>query len=276
MVRKAFWTLSLAALQGVALWSGAAQADDSAGIIRICDRAPGQEGGGNCPNGVCQNQGGYAGSGYQGGAGYQGGGCRNGVCQTQGLGGIYAGGLGCPGYGINHTGHVYQFLDWLNPHGICTHSPDSGWSPPGKMRTPHPQAVAYQKSFPDAWTGQAGAGAGGQRAVAIYMPTDTTQLGHYYQTVPQWHAYRGMVPPTPVPSQWHRPLCQGAGCQTCRNGAQPGHVHGGEQIIQERAVDQPVDQEPHPVDEVAPRPVAPMPPAQPLEKAERPDLQPIN
>ncbi len=29
------------------------------------------------------------------------------------------------------------------------------------------------------------------------MPTDTTQLGFYYQTVPQWQPVRGMVPGAP-------------------------------------------------------------------------------
>ena len=37
----------------------------------------------------------------------------------------------------------------------------------------------------------------------VYMPTDTTQLGYYYQHAPTWHAYSGMIPPVPRPSDWH-------------------------------------------------------------------------
>ncbi|RLS57317.1 MAG: hypothetical protein DWH91_04660 [Planctomycetota bacterium] len=265
MVRKAFWSLTLAALNSVAIWSGTAQADDAEGIIRICDQARGQGamhsggmGTGHCPNGHCPQV-------SQGATG-----CR--TCgqyaQYDGLGGIYMGGMGCPGAG--GTGHVHQFLSWFNPNGICTHSPDHGWAPPGKMRTPHARTVAYQKSFPDAWTGQAGAAAGGPRAVSVYMPTDTTQLGYYYQTVPQWHAYRGMVPPTPVPSQWHRPLCNGPGCQQCRQQGQV--IEQGQPAPQNEQQAAPTPMEPTPAEE-APMPMAPQPP---LEKAERPDLQPIN
>ena len=37
------------------------------------------------------------------------------------------------------------------------------------------------------------------------MPTDTTQLGYYYQHAPTWHAYPGMIPPVPRPVDWHIP-----------------------------------------------------------------------
>ncbi len=289
MVRSTPWKLALiavGALAGLASLAGRSFADDSEGIVRINDQVPGQTAqGGHCPPGgtcqtgqPCRSPGGYGGRNC-GTYGYYG----NGQC------GYY--GYGC----MRPCGHVHQFLDWFNPHGMCTHSPDHGYAPPGKLHTPVPRQVAYQKGFPDAWTGQPGAGmgAGGPRAVAIYMPTDTTQLGYYYQAVPRWQAYQGMVPPTPIPSQWHRQLCQGQGqgCQHCRGQAAGGcphcqgqgqaHTgHGKPQTIEV----QPMPAEPNPapmVDpelnpvEPAPAP-APAPAAAPLEKAENPNLQPIN
>ncbi|WP_437187771.1 hypothetical protein SH668x_001181 [Planctomicrobium sp. SH668] len=82
------------------------------------------------------------------------------------------------------------------------------FSPPVKRpiyRTP----VSYQKGFPDSWTGQ-GQPVGGPvyQARTVYMPTDTTQLGYYYQTVPYWQPRPGAIPPPPVPSQWHTRMDQ--------------------------------------------------------------------
>jgi len=72
-------------------------------------------------------------------------------------------------------------------------------------RTP----VSYNKGFPDAWTGNA---ANGQQyayqAPTVYMPTDTTQLGYYYQAVPYWQPRPGAIPPPPIPSQWHTTVGQ--------------------------------------------------------------------
>ena len=312
MVRSMPWKFALIAVGALASFAsqaGRSLADDSEGVVRICDQVPGQSapggsyssegdysspGGGSCPHGN---------SGY--GGGYGGGGCRN-----HGVYGYHGNGqCGYQGYGcMRPCGHVHCVLDWLNPHGSCTHSPDHGYAPPGKIRTPHPQQVAYTKGFPDAWTGQAGTGAGAARATAIYMPTDTTQLGYYYQAVPRWQARRGMVPSVPNPAQWHQDLCQGQGCRqcgnhaggscpNCRNGAttqtSPGN---GEQIISERVMDtqpQPPEPNPAPVMEAQPSPVAPTPSinsvppsepapvepapsAAPLEKAENLNLQPLN
>lgn len=136
----------------------------------------------------------------------------------------------------NGAGHVRGVVSILRPHGAGLHSPDHGWAPPGRVQLPYPKPVAYQKWFPDPWTGQPVAyTAGGPRPPVVYMPTDTTQLGYYYQTVPRWHAYGGMIPPAPNPDAWHQDLCQLQGqqgygyCRACRgNWAPPGTVveHG--------------------------------------------------
>ena len=216
MVRSMPWKLALIAagtLASFVLPAGLAlAADETEGVVRICDQVPEQSaqgsgsegadtgsGTGNCP--TCQS--GRACGLHGGSGGYN----NHGVYGYHGNGQCGYNGYGC----MRPCGHVHQVLDWFNPHGMCTHSPDHGYAPPGKIRTPHPQQVAYTKGFPDAWTGQPGAGVGAARAAAIYMPTDTTQLGYYYQAAPRWQARRGMVPSVPNPSQLHQDLCQGQG-----------------------------------------------------------------
>jgi hypothetical protein len=73
------------------------------------------------------------------------------------------------------------------------------------------RGVAYNKFFPDAWTGQPSAPVvpGMPRAPWVYMPTDTTQLGFYYQHVPYWQPVYGMVPAAPNPNDWHQPMLAG-------------------------------------------------------------------
>lgn len=94
------------------------------------------------------------------------------------------------GYGGRHRHDGYRF------------------SPPVK-RPIYRSPVSYTKGFPDAWTGNAAYGQQpAYRAPTVYMPTDTTQLGYYYQTAPYWQPKPGAVPPPPVPSQWHTTVGQ--------------------------------------------------------------------
>lgn len=169
-----------------------AQDFDDAGVVRVSDHVPtdlqpipaGAAGSqGNCPH--CQN-----------GAAY-GAPCPQGCPPGQ-----------CHGKHCKCGRCLHQIVDWFNPHGMCTFSPDHGFAPPVKRpiyRTP----VVYRKQFPDSWTGAPGAGmAGGPSAPTVYMPTDTTQLGYYYQHVPYWQPNPGAIPPAPRPADWHLSMCQ--------------------------------------------------------------------
>ncbi|MBX3441169.1 MAG: hypothetical protein KF774_02090 [Planctomyces sp.] len=224
-----------------------AQSGDAEGIIRISDCHPGPSGPAGCPEGNCPSA-----------AGCPSGACPTGGCPT-----------GCrksccikPCRCCRHC--VYGFLSWLDPHGKCTYSPDHGWSPPGKVaiwRKP----VAYHKFYPDAWTGQS-TGAPEMRARHILYPTDTTQLGYYYQHVPYWQPNPGMYPPAPNPNDWHQPLC-GAANGICETGL----VYEGS-TVSEPAGAVPSD---------APKEAAPLPPepvsalnAGDLFRAGAPSLQP--
>jgi hypothetical protein len=177
---------------------GLVNAEDLAdvGIVRISDQPPGPApcNSGNCQSGNCQT-----------------GGCPSGQCNTGCPNGYCGNGCGHGCGGCFHrcycTGHVHRFLSWLDPMGGCTLPPDAGWDPPGKVPMWR-RGVAYNKFFPDAWTGYPTAPVvpGVPRAPWVYMPTDTTQLGFYYQHVPYWQPVAGMVPAAPNPSEWHQPL----------------------------------------------------------------------
>lgn len=81
----------------------------------------------------------------------------------------------------------------------------------------HRNPVVYQRYWPKYWYGdpRAGMPAGAYRAPMVFLPTDTTQLGFYYQRVPQWQPNPGMLPPAPGPWIHHFRQC--------------GHRHSGNQ-----------------------------------------------
>jgi hypothetical protein len=105
---------------------------------------------------------------------------------------------GNPHYGPCKLGH------WLNchsPYHRCTVPPDHGFAPPAH-RPICPTAAAYGRMF----GGPGGAAVDpNYRHPMVYMPTDTTQLGFYYQHVPYWTPRPGMIPPVPHPDEWHTP-----------------------------------------------------------------------
>ncbi|MEX0703237.1 MAG: hypothetical protein WD069_14180 [Planctomycetales bacterium] len=91
----------------------------------------------------------------------------------------------------------------LSHDGRTTYPPDYGFSRPVKQpiyRLP----VNYTNYWPNYWYGLPRL-AGAQPAAVypqIAMPTDTTQLGSYYQRVPQWMPTPGMIPPDPWPPHY--------------------------------------------------------------------------
>jgi hypothetical protein len=59
---------------------------------------------------------------------------------------------------------------------------------------------------------------------AVAVPTDTTQLGYYYNQVPTWQPKPNMIPGIPNPDSWHIRRCGNhdgrgncpANCQHCQ------------------------------------------------------------
>lgn len=165
----------LAALAGVLAASASQLPAGKPGIVRISDANR---------SGVPAAQINYS---QAGDIDYASGGCQSGNC----------------GYGYDDD----LFDDDDGSGG--SFAPDHGWGRPIK-RPINRLPVLYQKYWPDAWYGQRGAqfgGAGVNYYPQVYMPTDTTQLGFYYQRVPFWRPNPGMIPPVPWPSQWHKREC---------------------------------------------------------------------
>jgi hypothetical protein len=85
----------------------------------------------------------------------------------------------------------------------CKHSPDHGYSIPGKWPI-HRRGVQYNSYYPAAWLGTNGVTLGGDVVYPlVYQPTDTTQLGFYYQHVPFWMPQPNPLPARPIPAHWH-------------------------------------------------------------------------
>lgn len=172
--------LSRAVLGGFLIGSsliGFAQDDSTPGIVRISDARP---------RNVPAQTVGLSSHHYQGEYVDFGGACP-GDCPN---------GYGCP-YGKHcHLGKFFH-------EHYCSHSADHGFSIPGKYPI-YRRGVQYNAYFPAKWYGTSGdTFAQAPIYPTVYQPTDTTQLGYYYQHVPFWMPNPNALPPRPIPAQWH-------------------------------------------------------------------------
>lgn len=141
---------------------------------------------------------------------------------------------------------------WLFCKGYCTHSPDHGWSPPVR-RPVYRQSVGYQHYWPSHWYGTPNPHAAAPVTYPmVAIPTDTTQLGYYYQHVPTWHAVPGMIPPAPVPSQYHHRMSAWGHGVAPVGACYPGDWTG--TVVPASATPLPVPAEPLPADSPPPAP----------------------
>ena len=196
---------SLMLILGSASSGFAQQGPDSAGMVRISDgrvrskvqtaaaQSVEQVGGhqhgpvaGGCPTGNCPT-----------GIGQD---CQSGNCPGGCRGGCFNG----------HFGEHY-----------CKRSPDYGYAPPTKYPL-HRRGVEYTNYYPQKWYG-AGADYSQSTAPMVYQPTDTTQLGYYYQHVPFWQPMPNRLPPRPIPAQWHTTPPAVSASRYC-NGFFPGNL----------------------------------------------------
>lgn len=153
-------------------------------------------------------------------------------------------------------------------HGLfcdhyCSHSPDHGYSIPQKYPI-HRRGVQYQTMFPNQWYGMPGSGF--QAAPMVYMPTDTTQLGYYYQHAPSWQPDPSRLPAKPIPAQWHYLAGTAYASQwrdgpaTCLHGLRgncPHCMYGGEVITTPAPTNGAPSPTPLPSNETPPAPVPP-------------------
>lgn len=113
----------------------------------------------------------------------------------------YCADANCPGKKGFWT---FPAVRWVLDPDYYTVSPDYGWSPPGKVPIRRSN-VTYQNWGPNQWNSYAGMSK--KRAPIIATPTDTTQLGYYYQHVPTWQS-KNILPVPPHPRHWHTRPCQ--------------------------------------------------------------------
>lgn len=112
----------------------------------------------------------------------------------------YCGSTNCSGHNGVWTAPAVRWL--LDPDYYAV-APDYGWSPPSKRPIVR-NNVTYQKRRPDTWYGERTSGKPirAKRYPIIAQPTDTSQMGYYYQHVPTWQP-RNILPQPPHPRHWH-------------------------------------------------------------------------
>lgn len=90
----------------------------------------------------------------------------------------------------HHGGHAYGApVEYGTPvYG--------GYGYGGGYNTVHRYPVVYTRWYPERWYGTPGPRPASP-APMVYMPTDTTQLGYYYQVVPRWQPRAN-----PIPKPW--------------------------------------------------------------------------
>ena len=153
----------------------------------------------------------------------------------------------------------------------CSHSPDHGYSIPGKWPIQR-RGVQYNSYYPAAWHGTPAAMAAAAPVYPmVYQPTDTTQLGFYYQHVPFWMPQPNPLPQRPIPAQWHiyAPV---AYASQFENGYVSGHGMMYGDVIYESASPTPI-QAPSAEPAKSADPLPPAPPPAPLQESAVP--QPI-
>ena len=104
-------------------------------------------------------------------------------------------------------------------------SPGTGWCAPGKVIIQR-QRVQYWKYYPNYWSGY-GPGAARPYAPMVYTPTDTSQLGYYYQHAPTWTTQPWRTPGPAHPAAWHNRFCGRCGHGLHRHGGIHHHGYGG-------------------------------------------------
>jgi hypothetical protein len=252
----------------------------------------------NCDSGACD---GCDGCGYGNGRygnGYGNGrralyrangfGYHNGRCSHYGAAGANG---GRHGYGGNpHYSHcgIGHLLNHCSPYHRCHYPPDHGWAPPAQ-RPIRPYSAAYTRMFPAAWTGENLGIDPNFRHPMVYMPTDTTQLGYYYQHVPFWRPRANMIPEVPHPEEWHTPDTgvvftgfEDAATAALRGCPADGVISDGSgvpyeqgHVIESPAEIQPHDASPVPMLEENPSvPYSPIPSSEPIQPQMVPPARP--
>lgn len=104
--------------------------------------------------------------------------------------------------------------------------PDAGWNPPAHMPVNY-DGVWYGSYLPQHAYGTPGGGFIANYPT-VYQPTDTTQLGYYYNKVPTWQSRSDMIPGVPYPGHYHARVCPqgGTGCHAYHGATYGPMIYG--------------------------------------------------
>lgn len=172
---------------------------------------------------------------------------------------------------------TFPAVRWILDPDYYAVAPDYGWSPPARVPVRR-QNVTYANYGPAAWGAKGSASPAAHRRPIIATPTDTTQLGYYYQHVPTWQA-RNILPVPPDPRQWHTRPCQldqnmsYVRWMRLQNAWVPVNQIPGVSAGTPTPVESDVQPAiPAPPDEAVPTPVEPLPPANAPEALNVPEI----
>ncbi|HBN76464.1 MAG TPA: hypothetical protein DD473_11720 [Planctomycetaceae bacterium] len=145
-----------------------------------------------------------------------------------------------------HAGHGHNGV-YGGRNGVGRQYPGANWCAPSKV-TLQRERIQYQKWYPNYWSGYGpGPAPAPPYYPMVYTPTDTAQMGYYYQHAPSWTAQPWRTPGPAHPGVWHNRYC--GRCQGYPGAAYPsGYVNGGygygqDQIIEVTPADPNGEQE---------------------------------
>lgn len=101
---------------------------------------------------------------------------------------------------------TFPFVRWVLDPDYYAVAPDYGWSPPAKVPVRRSN-VTYGHHAGHHHGDKQGQHQFTSPAPIVGTPTDTTQLGYYYQHVPTWQ-HKNILPVPPHPRHWHTRPCQ--------------------------------------------------------------------
>ena len=175
----------------------------------------------------------------------------------------YSSGMAMDSYGASYGADCPYCESGMMNGGMCQHcqghgrgrrSPGAGWCAPTKV-TMQRERVQYWKWYPNYWSGY-GPGPATPYYPMVYTPTDTAQLGFYYQHVPHWTAQPWRTPGPAHPAAWHNRYCGRSRNDAVmyQSGYSYGDPHGGyyngyEQVIDAQPMPAPTKATPVPAKE---------------------------
>ncbi len=136
----------------------------------------------------------------------------DGACYTDGSGACCSGNC--------HAGHGCRSHGCLGCLCAGKGYQDAGWAPPARLPV-NRDRIWYHTWHPQAFYGSQGGGFIANYP-QVYQPSDTTQLGYSYQTVPTWQSRPGMIPLVPNPSDFHSRVTPPSDFDGCRGGCHSG------------------------------------------------------